>query len=187
VLLSWFFAGKILAFAPVDHDDPEGCDAVMAACHGLYVGVNLTANANEQFNAEETWTLPPGEKPDPDAGEQVLHAAQVLTARMLRWFWPRVAILVITGALLYLAATNASGTARVWTSPVAVAGGVGVSLTGLRAGAKKVAGGLEQDTWRSATDDAEAWSITWLPTLRQGPLARYRLRQLGVDPQAGTR
>ena len=46
LLLFWYQAGKILAFAPVDHTNPREVDAAMAAFHGAYVGVNLTDDAD---------------------------------------------------------------------------------------------------------------------------------------------
>ena len=38
LLLYWYKAGKILAFAPVDHTDPAAVDAAMQAFHGVYCG-----------------------------------------------------------------------------------------------------------------------------------------------------
>jgi hypothetical protein len=120
------------------------------------------------------------------AGEQVLRTSKALATRMLRWFWPVVVvILAVTGALLYLALNNASGTAKVWTSLVTVAGSAGVSLVGLRSGAKKLGGGLEETMWKAATADAQAWALTWLPSIKQSRLTRYRLRIRGVDPPTG--
>jgi hypothetical protein len=121
------------------------------------------------------------------AGEQIVRTTETLTRRMLRWFWPAVVIiLAVTGALLYLALNNGSETAKVWTSLVTVAGSVGISVAGIRTGAKKLATGLESTTFQAATADAEAWNITWLPTLKQNRgtsfILRYRLRQRGIDP-----
>jgi hypothetical protein len=121
------------------------------------------------------------------AGEQILRTAHTLTVRMLRWFWPAVVVLLaVTGGLLYLAISNATETAKVWTSLVAVAGSAGVAIAGLRTGAKRLATGLEHTMWEAATIDALAWNITWLPTLQHKRLDRYllhyRLRKVGVDP-----
>jgi hypothetical protein len=44
----------------------------MAAFHGLYVGVDLTADANAQFNAGQTWALHPGDRPNPQDGHCML-------------------------------------------------------------------------------------------------------------------
>jgi len=122
------------------------------------------------------------------AGESILRSARILMVTALRRFWPVAAILAAaTGGLLYLAIADSSGTARVWTSLVTVAAALGVSGGSLRVAAKRAAGGLEQDIVRTATLDARAWSITWLPTLPQTRLQQYRLASRGVAvPQART-
>ena len=68
----WFLSGKIRAFAPVDHTDPVACDTIMAAFHGLYVGVDLTDAADSQFAAGEAWTVDNGERPDPGDGHCIV-------------------------------------------------------------------------------------------------------------------
>jgi hypothetical protein len=72
LLLAWYRAGKILAFAPVDHTDPAGCDAAMAAFHGLYCGVSLTDNADELFSEHKPWTVSKTVRPDPSEGHCVV-------------------------------------------------------------------------------------------------------------------
>jgi hypothetical protein len=72
LLLSWFNAGTIKAFAPVDHADQAACDAAMAAFHGLYVGVNLTDDADDLFGKGQPWTVANGEKPDPNDGHCIV-------------------------------------------------------------------------------------------------------------------
>lgn len=72
LLLAWFHAGKILAFAPVDHSDPVACDSAMAAFHGLYVGVNLTDDADSLFGAGKPWTVADGQKADPNDGHCIV-------------------------------------------------------------------------------------------------------------------
>jgi hypothetical protein len=123
------------------------------------------------------------------AGESILHSTRVLVAKMVHRFWlVALVVLAATAGLLYLALHDAHGTARVWTTLVTVAGSVSVSGAGLRTGARKLTGGLEQTAWQAATLDAQAWTNTWLPSTRQGPVTRYRLRQRGVAPPAtGTR
>jgi hypothetical protein len=123
------------------------------------------------------------------AGESVLRSTRAVIVKMVRWFWPvAVVILAATAGLLYLSLHDAHGTARVWTTLVTLAGGISASGVGLRSGATKLAGGLEQTAWQAATLDAQAWAVTWLPSIRQGPLGRYRLRKRGVAPPvSGTR
>jgi hypothetical protein len=72
LLLAWYRAGKILAFAPVDHTDPAAVDAAMAAFTGTYCGVNLTDDADDLFGNGQPWTLANGEKPDPNDGHCIV-------------------------------------------------------------------------------------------------------------------
>lgn len=120
------------------------------------------------------------------AGESILRTARTLTLAILRRFWPVVLILVAaTGGLLYLALADSHGTAKVWTSIVTVAAGLGVSGASLRATAKKAASGVQEDIWRAANLDAQAWNVTWLPTVRQTRIQKTRLARRGVAaPQA---
>jgi hypothetical protein len=72
LLLSWFHQQKILAFAPVDHSDPAACDSAMTLFHGLYVGVNLTPDADRLFGEHRPWTVGGGQKPDPQDGHCIV-------------------------------------------------------------------------------------------------------------------
>ena len=115
------------------------------------------------------------------AGQSILRTARLLMLTILRRFWPVVLIIAAaTGGLLYLATANTSGTAKVWTSLVTVAAALGVSGASLRAATLKAVGGIEQDIRDAATMDARAWSVTWLPALRQNRWQRYRLASRGV-------
>ena len=75
VLLTWYKANKVLAFAPVDHTDPAAVDAAMAAFHGAYVGVNLTDDADSLFEQHEPWTVSGGQRPDPNDGHCIVKVA----------------------------------------------------------------------------------------------------------------
>jgi hypothetical protein len=75
LLLYWYKAGKILAFAPVDHTSPAQVDAAMTAFHGAYVGMNMTNDADQLFAGHEPWTLAHGERPNPDDGHCILKVA----------------------------------------------------------------------------------------------------------------
>jgi hypothetical protein len=120
------------------------------------------------------------------AGEQIVRSTEKTVAQVCRWFWPVILILLAaTGGLLYLALNDAEGTARVWAALVTVAGGLAASGAGIRTGARRVAAGVEQSAWRAAELEAQAWTITWLPTIHQSLLTRYRLRRSGVSPPAG--
>ena len=72
LLLSWYQAGKIKAFAPVDHTDPAAVDSAMEAFKGVYVGVNLTDDANDLFSEGQPWTVDNGEQPDPNEGHCIV-------------------------------------------------------------------------------------------------------------------
>lgn len=72
VLLYWYKKGLIKAFAPVDHTSPAAVDAAMAAFKGVYVGVDLTDDADELFSDGKPWTTANGEKADPDEGHCIV-------------------------------------------------------------------------------------------------------------------
>jgi hypothetical protein len=72
LLLSWYKAGKILAFAPVDHTSTAEVDAAMAAFHGTYVGVNLTDDADQLFGQGQPWTVANGQQADPNEGHCIV-------------------------------------------------------------------------------------------------------------------
>jgi hypothetical protein len=121
------------------------------------------------------------------AGEAMLRTLKNLVRKILRHFWLVAAvILAAIGGLLYLSIANSQGTAKVWTTLVTVAGGFGVSATGLRTAATRLGTEIEQPVWQAADRDARAWAVTWLPTLPQGRVERYQqqylLRQRGVAP-----
>jgi hypothetical protein len=75
LLLYWYKAGTILAFAPVDHTEPAEVDSAMAAFHGVYVGVNLTDDADKLFQQGQPWTTAQGEKSDPKDGHCIVKVA----------------------------------------------------------------------------------------------------------------
>jgi hypothetical protein len=75
VLLSWYRASKILAFAPVDHTDPAAVDSAMAAFRGAYIGVNLTDDADSLFVQHEPWTVSGGQRPDTNDGHCIVKVA----------------------------------------------------------------------------------------------------------------
>lgn len=67
--LLWLYkAGRIKAFAPVDHTNVSQTNSLLAEFHGLYCGVNLTDDANALFNAGQPWTVSGGEQSDPREG-----------------------------------------------------------------------------------------------------------------------
>jgi hypothetical protein len=116
-------------------------------------------------------------------GASLTQTTGFLTLAILRRFWPIIVIIVAAiGGLLYLTIGHNTGITKVWTSILAVAGTLGISGAGLRAAVNALRGvvtnaakGIQQDVSIAASLDARAWSITWLPTLPQSRLRRYRL------------
>lgn len=72
LLLAWYKAGKIEAFAPVDYTNPAAVDSAMAAFHGVYVGVALTDDADQRFESGQPWTVADGQKPDENDGHCIV-------------------------------------------------------------------------------------------------------------------
>lgn len=72
LLHHWYVVGKILAFAPVDHTSTTAVDSAMQSFAGVYVGVNLTDDADELFANGEPWTTANGQQPDPADGHCIL-------------------------------------------------------------------------------------------------------------------
>lgn len=75
LLLAWYTAGKILAFAPADHTDRAQCDAAMQQFRGLYLGADLTDDADQRFQDGQPWTVADGQQPDPGDGHCVVRIA----------------------------------------------------------------------------------------------------------------
>ena len=74
LLLYWYRNGTILAFAPVDHTDPAAVDSAMQAFHGVYVGVNLTDDADQLFEEGQPWGSG-SLTPDPSSGHCIVKVA----------------------------------------------------------------------------------------------------------------
>jgi hypothetical protein len=75
ILLYWYKAGTILAFAPLDHHNPAEVDSAMTAFHGVYAGVNLSDDADKLFEQGQPWTTANGEQPDPKDGHCIVKIA----------------------------------------------------------------------------------------------------------------
>jgi hypothetical protein len=52
--------------------DPAACDSAMALFHGLYVGVNLTDDADQLFGEGQPWTVAKGQQPDANDGHCIV-------------------------------------------------------------------------------------------------------------------
>jgi hypothetical protein len=74
--LHWLFQkGVIKGWAPVDHTNVASMAQLMAQGFRLYIGVNLTDNNENQFNAGQAFD-PAGLQPNPNDGHCVLWAFQ---------------------------------------------------------------------------------------------------------------
>jgi hypothetical protein len=72
VLLMWYRTGRVFGFAPVNIHNVAQADSIMHTFHGLYVGVNLTDDADELFSTHQPWTVAQGQQPDPNAGHCIV-------------------------------------------------------------------------------------------------------------------
>ena len=99
LLLFWYNAGKILAFAPVDHTSRAAVDSAMQAFHGCYVGVNLTDDADQLFEQHQPWTL--NGQPDPNDGHCIVKVkADAGSDTWVTWGAEQPSTLDWTGACL---------------------------------------------------------------------------------------
>ena len=71
LLLAWYQAGKIFAFAPVDHSDPAQVDSATQAFRGCYAGVSLTDDADDLFCEGLPWGSG-SDTPDPADGHCIV-------------------------------------------------------------------------------------------------------------------
>ena len=71
LLLAWYKAGKILAFAPVDHTSPAQVDSAMQAFRGCYAGASLTDDADDLFSEGLPWGSA-SVTPDPQDGHCIV-------------------------------------------------------------------------------------------------------------------
>lgn len=123
------------------------------------------------------------------AAASVARMIRRVTWEILRRFYPFILVILFAiGGLLYLSISRSSGATSVWSSLVTIAGGLGITGTGLRAGAKKATTNLGDGVMNAARSQALGWQATVLPQIRQSPVRRYRLWRTGTAaPVAGRR
>jgi hypothetical protein len=86
LLQAWFKAGKILAFAPVDHTRPEMVDSALSLFTGVYAGVCLTDDADDLFSQGLPWTVAGGQQPDSNEGHCIIKiGADGTTDEWITW------------------------------------------------------------------------------------------------------
>jgi hypothetical protein len=133
------------------------------------------------LTADPDVSLDPGMGAWVQAGSAIARAARLLSASIIRRFWPAVLVAAATLAgLLYLVIANLSGAGQVWASLVTVAAVVGCGGAGLGSGVSRSFSGVGYEIWNAAKLEAQAWNITWLPSMPQGAMRRVRLENRGV-------
>jgi hypothetical protein len=133
------------------------------------------------LTADPDVSLDPGMGAWVQAGSAIVRAAQMLSSAIFRRFWPIVVVAAATLAgLLYLVIANLSGASQVWASLVTVIAVVGCSGAGLGTGVSRAFGGVGYEIWNAAKLEAQAWNITWLPSIAQGTMQRVKLESRGV-------
>ncbi len=133
------------------------------------------------LTADPDVSLDPGMGAWVQAASAIVRAAKMLSSAILRRFWPLVVVtMAALAGLLYLVISNLSGASQVWASLVTVATVLGCGGAGLSTGVSRALGGVGYEIWNAARLEAQAWNITWLPPLPQGPAQRARLETHGV-------
>ncbi len=121
------------------------------------------------------------------AGQDALHRAGSIIRRLAANFWvPLVAVLAVTAIAVVVSLRYSNGTAKVWTSIVSLAAGVGITGKSIQSGVKGLAADASKPLLELVDSDAIAWAATILPGLNASPTQRRRLRQLGVAPPSAT-
>jgi hypothetical protein len=117
------------------------------------------------------------------AGELALRRSAAIIRRVLQHYWAALLIGAIAlGVVLYLAASNLGGAAKVWTTIAAIAGSLGITARAIASTTARLAAEAERPVFAIAEEDAMAWAITTMPPLRLR-LARVRqLRKAGIAP-----
>ena len=115
------------------------------------------------------------------AASSVVRASRKVTLSALRRFWWLMLIIaVVVAGVLVLVIVSLHGTSRVWTSLLWVGGSVGGVGVSVRSSIGKALGGAESEVWTAARLDATAWSVTWLPALKQTASQQRTLDRAGV-------
>jgi hypothetical protein len=121
-----------------------------------------------------------------EAGEAALRRAGTIIRRAVVAFWIPLAVVGLATALaLFLSIRYSSGTAKVWTSIVSLAAGLGVTGKGLQSATKRLAADASKPLLELADGDAIAWAATCLPAITTSRGQQRRLRQQGVAPSSG--
>lgn len=133
------------------------------------------------LTADPDVSLDPGIGAWVQAGSAIARGARMLSFSIFRRFWPIVVVAAAALAgLLYLVIANLSGASQVWASLVTVTVILGSGGFGLGSGVARAFGGVGYEIWNAAKLEAQAWNITWLPSMPQRAMQRMRLEGRGV-------
>jgi hypothetical protein len=117
------------------------------------------------------------------AGELALRRSAATIRGILRHYWAALLVgAAALGAVLYLAITYLGGAAKVWTSIVAIAGSLGITVQAVASTTARLAAEAERPVFAAAEEDAMAWAITTMPPLRLGRGKVRQLRRAGIAP-----
>jgi hypothetical protein len=117
------------------------------------------------------------------AGELALRRSAAIIRGILQHYWAALLVgAVALGAILYLAVTYLGGAAKVWTSIAAIAGSLGITAQAVASTTARLAAEAERPVFAAAEEDAMAWAITTLPSLRLPPRRVHQLRKAGIAP-----
>jgi hypothetical protein len=115
------------------------------------------------------------------AASSVVRAARTLTVSALRRFWWLMLIIVVVVAgVLVLLIVTLHGASRAWASLVWVGGALGGVGVSVRSSVGNAMSGAESQVWAAARLNADAWNVTWLPTLKQSASQQRSLDRAGV-------
>jgi hypothetical protein len=118
------------------------------------------------------------------AGELALRRSAAIARRIVRHYWAAMVIAAAAlGGILYLAASNLNGAAKVWTSIGAIGGYLGVSANTIRSAASRLAAEAGKPVFAMAEEDAMAWAITTLPAADLSYRGVQQLRKAGIAPR----
>lgn len=74
--LKWCFDnGLVEAFLQLDHSNPDEVHAGMLNFHGVFIGCQLEADAEQQYDAGEPWNITADDPPQADMGHDILLVA----------------------------------------------------------------------------------------------------------------
>jgi hypothetical protein len=116
------------------------------------------------------------------AGELALRRSAAIIRGILRHYWAGLLVgAAALGGVLYLAITYLGGAAKVWTSIVAIAGSLGITVRAVASTITRLSAEAERPVFAAAEEDAMAWAITTMPQLRGlTPRQVRQLRKAGI-------